>query len=196
MISMVLEGNSASLTEPELAALKEGVLDKLLSKLSSNAAPIDRSQMFVKLSRESPQFTAEAFFKPGSGVDIAEAHAIAAAIEADSGGPYHFVTPDAGLTEYPIVSASAQHSSQPPTMAPSFSPAMPMISMVLEGNSASMTEPELAALKEAVLDKLLSNLSSNAAPIDRSQMFVKLSRESPQFTAEAFFKPGSGVDIA
>ena len=29
-----------------------------------------------------PQFTAEAFNKPGSGVDVAEAHAIAAAIEA------------------------------------------------------------------------------------------------------------------
>ena len=118
----MLEGNSASLTEPELAALQEAVLDKLLSKLSSNAAPIDRSEMFVKLSRESPEFTAEVFFKPASGVDIAEAHAIAAAIEAGSGGPGHFVTPDDGTTNYSIVSASARHSTQPPTMAPTAPP--------------------------------------------------------------------------
>jgi hypothetical protein len=120
MISFVLEGNSTSLTEPELAALKAGVLDKVW--LSSNAADIDRSEVFVKLSRESPTFTAEVFFKPASGADIAEAHAIAAAIEAGSGTERHFVTPDDGTTKYPIVGASARHSTQPPTSDPTTSP--------------------------------------------------------------------------
>ena len=124
----------------EREALKQGFLDKLED--AGSVGLDDRASIVVGLSPSSPTtepatFMAEAVFTPGSGITITDAHAIAAAIEAGSSGDNHYVTPTGGTTRYPIVSASARHSTQPPTMAPSFSPAVaaavPMISIVLEG---------------------------------------------------------------
>ena len=112
----------------------------------------------VKLSRKKNEvIKAEVVFKHGSGVNAAKAQEIAAAIELRS-GLEHVLTPDDGATKYPIMRASAHHSTQPPTVAPSVSLAVagaePMITVELEGELASLTGPEQAALKKGLLDKL------------------------------------------
>ena len=211
-ITLVLSGSSQTLTPPELAALKDGFVDKLQAE--SDEPFVARSNIVVELSSGSP-IKASAFFKPGSGVGIADAHAIVTAIEAGSNGHAHFVTPDNGTTIYPILSASASHEAPPQTvtmsptpsptpspspstsLAPSFSPvgagAVPKITLVLSGSSQTLTPPELAALKDGFVDKLQAE--SDEPFVARSNIVVELSSGSP-IKASAFFKPGSGVGIA
>ena len=135
----------------------------------------DRSNIIVKLSRQKNEIIkAEVVFKPGSGVNAAEAQEIAAAIEPRTAGLDHLLTltPDGGATEYPIMCASAHKSTQPPSVAPSVSPAVagaePMITVELEGDLASLTGPEQVALKERLLDKLETKKSSTAVFVRRS----------------------------
>ena len=204
-VAVFLRGNAAALTETELAALKAVFLDKLQAALGET---FNRSKIVVVMSSDDP-FQAQAFFRPGSGVSISEAHAIAATIQYAGS----VITPDGGVTQYGIIYALANHRMPPPTgtptlaptpplapsaspsPAPSFSPAIegavPKITVFLRGNSATLTEPDLAALKVGFLDRLQA---ASDATFHRSNIVVVLSSDDP-FQAEAFFRPGSGVDI-
>ena len=67
----------------------------------------------VELSSSKPEFQAEAFFEPGSGVGIDDTNAIVAAIEAGSDGPKHLVTPVGGVARYPILCVLCGWSGRP-----------------------------------------------------------------------------------
>ena len=109
---MLLSGYSALLNEPELAALKAGFLDKLEG---ASDQTFDRTRVVAVLSPGGLRdlFLAEAYFKPGSGVGIAEAHAIAAAIQYTGS----VVTPEVGTVHHGIVYALASHAVPPLTMS-------------------------------------------------------------------------------
>lgn len=206
-ITMMLQA-STSLTKLELAALKDGFLDKLEDGLrDSSNGPFDRSNIAVGMSAgvsTGDSFVqATAFFKPGSGVDIGDAYAIAAAIKYEGSFvarrhhkgslvTHHLVFGDPSVTH-------AVPPEAPEIMAPSFSQAavgagtVPRINMVLEGDSASLAETDLAALKVGVLDTLQN--ASNT-PFDRANILVELTANVPVFQAKAYFKPGSGVDFS
>ena len=81
-------------------------------------------------------------------------------------------------------------------MAPSFSPAVadavPKISVVLDGDSTSLTESEPAARKVGFINKLQAESDET---FDRKKIVVELSPADPT-KAAAFFKPGSGVGVA
>ena len=97
-------------------------LDKLQAESDET---FDRTKIVVKLSSAEP-FKAEAFFTAGSGVGIADAHAIAAVLDACIGQADCFVTPANEPTQYPIVlRASASHATPPQTMSPSAKPPPP-----------------------------------------------------------------------
>lgn len=110
-------------------------------------------------------------FNPGSGVDIDGARAIAVDIDAGSNGTDHFVTPDFGTTKYAIASATVDSAIA--TVGSAVVGDVPVIVLVLKG-TPPQTKPGLLAFRKGVLDKLLSKLSSNAAPIDRSKVIVGL----------------------
>ena len=203
-ISMLLQA-SISMTKLELAALKDGFLDKLEDGLrDSSDGPFDRSNIDVGMSAgvsTGDAFVqATALFKAGSGVDVIDVQAIAAAISYEGS----FVTRrhhTGSLVTHHLVfgDPSVSHAvppEAPEIMAPSFSfgaGTVPTINMVLEGDSASLAEADLAALKVGVLD-MLQNASN--APFDRSNILVELTANVPVFEAKAYFKPGSGVDFA
>ena len=127
-IVVFLQGDSMYLTASELAALKVRILDKLqaeageeLDRTKVTQPPDGRCRAVVGQTGVQ----VEAVFKPRSGVDIADAYAIAAAIDAGSGGMSHFVTPDAGATQCPVFGeSSVSYASPTPTMAPRPSPAL------------------------------------------------------------------------
>ena len=81
-------------------------------------------------------------------------------IKDGSEGPSHYVMPDGGTTQYDILGdyPSVEPVVPQQTMAPSFSlavaGAVPKISVVLDGDSTSLTESELAALTVGFLNKL------------------------------------------
>ena len=118
MVAVTLEGDPTSLTGPELAALMECFLDKL--EATGVVSFGTRSSIVVELTPVpgTSTFILAAFFRPGSGVTIADAHAIAAAIQAGSSGSNHFVTCDDGTTQYPIAGVSAEHEVPSPTSSP------------------------------------------------------------------------------
>jgi len=192
-ITVFLKGNSALLTESERAALKVGFLDRLEA---ASVVTFDRSNIVVELSSEN-LLEAEAFFKAGSGVDIADAHAIAAAIQYEGS----VVTSDGGAPQHEIVYAVASHAAPSQTVAPTSAPTplptplpVPKMFVLLKGDSASLTQPERAALKVGFLDRLEAE---SVVTFDRSNIVVELmSDHHPAFEIEAFFKAGSGVDIA
>ena len=201
-ITALLEGNSASLTGLELAALKAG----FLNKLQAASGAFDTDSIVVEMSSAEPAFVAEVFFMPGSGVGIAEAHAIVAAIQYEGS---IVVTPEGSQTDYEIIFLSAEHAAPPQTVAPSLTPtpspspapsfspavagAVPTIAVFISGNSATLTELELAALKAGFLNKLQA---ASEVPFDRANIVVEMSSAEPAFMVEAFFMPGSGVGIA
>ena len=115
-IAVALEGDPTSLTGPELNALEQCFLDKL--EATGVVSFGDRSSIVVELTPGTSTFIFDAFFRPGSGVTIADAHAIVAAIQAGSGGSSHFVTCDDCTMQYPIAGASAEHEVPSPTSSP------------------------------------------------------------------------------
>ena len=120
-ITVELGGGSSSLSTPDLEALKQGLLNQLESTLQTldGTATLDRSNIVVELARAELPIVFEAFFKTGSGADIAELHAIAAAIPTDES---IIVTPDGGGAGHPIVDVYVGHAIPSPTMPPSVSP--------------------------------------------------------------------------
>ena len=202
-ITVSLECTPATLTGPKLAALKDAFLVKLQS---ASDIQFDTAYIVVELAEGEPSTTLVAFFRPGSGVDIAVAHAIATVIQYEGS----MVTPaDNGVTQCLITGAGAGHAQPSPTMsptpgpsaAPSFRPAVagavPSITVSLECTPETLTGPKLAALKGAFLVKLqsASDIQFDTAYIVVERSPGELSSVNP-ITLVAFFRPGSGVDIA
>ena len=116
-IEILLYGTLADLTEPEQAALKDGVIGRL--QAGSDACghgPFDRSYIVVELSGESP-IHARVYFKAGSGVDISEAEDIGDFIQSDESA----VALDGSGTEYDIVGVYVR-LAEPPMLAPTLNP--------------------------------------------------------------------------
>ena len=168
-ITVFLKGNSALLTDPELAALKVGFLDKLDAE---SAGTFDRSNIVAELSSDDSVFQADAFFKLGSGVDIAEAHAIASAIQYVGS----VVTPDGGATRYEIAYALAKHAG-PPT------PTQTLSAFITPTESPSSSKPSVAPSTPAPTCVLTTSLvTSDYCPCGYHDYGVRYSRALGRIT--------------
>ena len=125
-ISVVLDGDSTSLPKPELAELKVGFLNKLQAESDET---LHRTKIVVELSSADP-IQAEAVFKLGSSIGIADVHAIGAVLDARSREAGCFVTPDNDQTQCPIVfqAPTHRHQTMARTPAPTRGPSLALCS--------------------------------------------------------------------